>query len=73
MGMADPRPETLAVKLPLRRCDDRELTCFICNSREPCDYETTHRGPGRFVTIGVHLACAQELQARLPGNPLPVS
>lgn len=63
MTMADPRPEALVVKLPLRRCDDPELTCFICNSREPCDYETTHRGRGRHVTIGVHLACAQALQA----------
>lgn len=73
MTMADPRPEILIVNFPLRRCDDRELTCFICNSREPCDYETTHRGPGRFVTIGAHLACVQRLRAPRLGDPVPVS
>jgi hypothetical protein len=71
--MADSRPETLVVDLPLRRCADRELTCFICHSGEPCDYETDHRGHGRHVTIGVHLACVKELRARDPGTPLPVS
>lgn len=53
----------IVVELPLRRCDDAELTCFICGSRAPCDYETIHLARGRHVTIGVHLACARALRA----------
>jgi hypothetical protein len=63
-GLEDQGRETLVVDLPLRRCNDRELTCFICHSREPCDYETDHRDQGRHVTISVHLACVKELRAR---------
>ena len=58
----------MIAELPLQRCDDVELTCLICNSREPCDYETVHRSPGRIVTIGLHLACVKALRICAPSD-----
>lgn len=63
MGMADPRPDLVTAPLPLHRCNDGELTCFLCN-RPHCEHEVRWHGDGRRVTIGVHRACADMLVSK---------
>ena len=63
MGMADSRPDLITALLPLHRCDDGELTCFLCNQPH-CEHEVRWRGDGRRVTIGVHRACVDMLVSK---------